>query len=45
MEGHSGFHSLGYKGQYIFVIPKLDIVAVLVSDLAAHETFDPIKWV
>ncbi len=40
-----GFHSLGYKGQYIFVIPELEIVAVFISDLQPYQTFDPVGWV
>ena len=40
-----GFHSLGARGQYIFVIPNLEIVVVLTSTLAVHETFDPINLV
>jgi hypothetical protein len=40
-----GFHALGVGGQYIFVIPKLEMVIVFISKLAAHETFDPIDLV
>jgi CubicO group peptidase (beta-lactamase class C family) len=40
-----GFHSLGYGGQYIFVLPDLDIVVVIVSLLAVYETLDPISFI
>jgi CubicO group peptidase (beta-lactamase class C family) len=37
-----GFHSLGYSGQYIFVIPDLEIVAVFLSDLNGYQVLEPI---
>jgi len=40
-----GFHSFGYKGQYIFVIPELEIVAVFISYLQPYQMFDPISLV
>lgn len=40
-----GFHSLGYKGQYIFIIPELEIVAVFVSNLKFRQTFVPVTFV
>ena len=40
-----GFHSMGYGGQYIFVIPTLDLVAVFTSDLANPELEIPIEIV
>ena len=40
-----GFHSMGYKGQYIFVIPNLEIVAVFLSDLSATQFLEPISLV
>lgn len=40
-----GFHSMGYGGQYIFVIPTLDLVVVFTSDLAKPELEIPIEIV
>jgi len=40
-----GFNSLGYKGQYIFVIPNQDIVAVFTSDLPPVKRTAPIDLV
>lgn len=40
-----GFHSLGYFGQFIFVLPNNNIVAVVTSELAKHELEVPIKLV
>ncbi len=40
-----GFHSLGYQGQYIFVLPDLEIVVVFTGELALHELQLPIEWV
>ena len=40
-----GFHSLGSKGQYIVVLPEFDIVVVFASNLARHETFEPLNLV
>ncbi|HCY87468.1 MAG TPA: hypothetical protein DHV36_20205 [Desulfobacteraceae bacterium] len=40
-----GFHSLGYQGQFIVVMPGIDAVAVFTSELALHELELPLKWV
>jgi len=40
-----GFHSMGYQGQYIFVLPHAGIVAVFTSELALHEAELPIHWI
>ena len=40
-----GFHSLGYQGQFIVVMPGIDTVAVFTSELALHELELPLKWV
>jgi CubicO group peptidase (beta-lactamase class C family) len=40
-----GFHSLGYKGQYIFVIPKHELVVVFTSDLNVSQSKIPINLV
>jgi CubicO group peptidase (beta-lactamase class C family) len=40
-----GFHSAGYKGQYIFVIPKFELVVVFTSDLIRQELGEPIDLV
>ena len=40
-----GFHSLGYQGQYIFVLPAIEVVAVFTSELSLHELERPIQWV
>ena len=37
-----GFHSLGYYGQYIFVIPNHEIVVVFTSRLSPHDILAPI---
>jgi CubicO group peptidase (beta-lactamase class C family) len=40
-----GFHSLGHQGQYIFVIPKLELVAVFTSSLPGRQIAIPIQLV
>jgi CubicO group peptidase (beta-lactamase class C family) len=40
-----GFHSLGWKGQYIFVIPKHELVVVFTSDLLGPRAKIPINLV
>lgn len=40
-----GFHSLGYKGQYIFVIPDKELVVVFTSDLPRNQLDAPIHLV
>lgn len=40
-----GFHSTGYKGQYIFVIPKFELVIVFTSSLMRKEIGEPIEMV
>jgi len=40
-----GFHSLGYQGQYLFVLPAIETVVVFTAELALHELELPIKWV
>jgi CubicO group peptidase (beta-lactamase class C family) len=40
-----GFHSLGYQGQYIFILPAIEVVAVFTSELPLHELERPIQWV
>lgn len=37
-----GFHSLGYHGQYIFVVPDHELVVVFTSNLPRRETSIPI---
>lgn len=37
-----GFYSSGYKGQFIFVIPDLQIVAVFLSNLIFLQSVEPI---
>jgi len=40
-----GFHSFGYKGQYIFVIPKFELMVVFTSNLSDKEMTIPIDLV
>lgn len=40
-----GFHSAGYKGQYIFVLPKFELVVVFTSNLIRMLLGEPIDWV
>ena len=40
-----GFYAMGYQGQYIFVLPEANIVAVFTAELALHEIELPIHWV
>ena len=40
-----GFHALGYQGQFIFVLPEAEIVAVFTAELALHEIELPLHWV
>ena len=40
-----GFHSLGWRGQYIFVIPQQDLVVVFTSDLPSLKMEEPIHLV
>lgn len=40
-----GFHSMGHFGQYIFVLPNHNVVAIFTSELAKHELEVPIKLV
>jgi CubicO group peptidase (beta-lactamase class C family) len=35
------YMALGYAGQFIFVVPELDLVAVFVSDLPEEEFYTP----
>ncbi len=37
VEGHSSFFAMGYGGQFIYVIPDLEIVTVITSTLEAHH--------
>lgn len=40
-----GFHSMGYFGQFIFVLPNHNVVAVFTSEMAKHELEIPIRFV
>ncbi len=40
-----GFNSLGYKGQYIFVLPALNIVVVVTANLDQQQFVAPIQLV
>ena len=38
----AGFYmAVGYKGQFIFVVPEMDIVVVFTSDLQRHDFYVP----
>jgi CubicO group peptidase (beta-lactamase class C family) len=37
IEGHSSFFAMGYGGQFIYVIPDMEIVTVITSTLEAHH--------
>jgi CubicO group peptidase (beta-lactamase class C family) len=39
LAGHEAFYSWGYGGQHVFVVPDLDLVAVLTTD--THDTTLP----
>jgi CubicO group peptidase (beta-lactamase class C family) len=41
-EAWGGFSAHGAGGQYIFVVPHLDLVAVLTSDLPGKDF--PVPW-
>ncbi|MFC1533166.1 hypothetical protein ACFL7M_07370 [Thermodesulfobacteriota bacterium] len=40
-----GFNSLGWGGQYIFIIPSQNIVAVFISTLPGRKMTAPIELV
>lgn len=40
-----GFHALGYQGQYIFVLPEAETVAVFSSELDLDELPIPFELV
>lgn len=40
----SAFFAMGYGGQYIFVVPTLDLVAVFFSWMPGEESFLPMRW-
>jgi CubicO group peptidase (beta-lactamase class C family) len=40
----SMFFAMGYAGQYIFVIPALDVVAVFMSDMPGESCFKPMRY-
>jgi len=35
---------MGHGGQYIFVVPNLNLVAVITSDFAGHDTMRPLNY-
>ena len=37
MEGHRAFYASGYGGQFVYVIPELDLVAAIVSEPPGRE--------
>jgi len=40
-----GFHSMGYHGQFLFVLPEQNIVVVMASELDLHEFEIPIGFI
>lgn len=41
VEGYRAFYASGYGGQFIYVIPELDLVAVIVSEAPRREEIAP----
>lgn len=45
VRGYKTFYALGFGGQYIFVVPDLDIVVVLTSEINNPQSrLDPVMW-
>jgi hypothetical protein len=40
----SAFFAMGYGGQYLFVVPSLDLVAVFFSWMPGEPSFLPMRW-
>jgi CubicO group peptidase (beta-lactamase class C family) len=40
----STFFAMGYGGQYLFVVPSLDLVAVFFSWMPGEPSFQPMQW-
>jgi CubicO group peptidase (beta-lactamase class C family) len=40
----SAFFAMGYGGQYLFVVPSLDLVAVFFSWMPGESSFLPMRW-
>jgi len=40
----SAFFAMGYGGQYLFVVPSLDLVAVFLSWMPGESSFLPMQW-
>jgi hypothetical protein len=40
----SAFFAMGYGGQYLFVVPALDLVAVFFSWMPGESSFLPMQW-
>jgi len=40
----SMFFAMGYAGQYIFVVPAVDLVAVFFSSMPGEESFKPMRY-
>jgi len=40
----STFFAMGYGGQYLFVVPSLDLVAVFFSWMPGEQSFLPMRW-
>lgn len=40
----SMFFAMGYGGQYLFVVPSLDLVAVFFSWMPGEPSFQPMRW-
>jgi CubicO group peptidase (beta-lactamase class C family) len=40
----STFFAMGYGGQYLFVVPALDLVAVFFSWMPGEPSFQPMQW-
>jgi CubicO group peptidase (beta-lactamase class C family) len=38
------FFAMGYGGQYLFVVPSLDMVAVFFSWMPGDPSFQPMRW-
>ena len=41
MEGYRAFYASGYGGQFIYVIPELNLVAVIVSEAPEEGEIAP----